>query len=71
MTPISHYLFVTLCYSLCPTGFENLLGCVVIIIIIIIILLDLLASFLPKTINKLSVGDSDARGEWVDEQMDH
>ena len=44
-------------------------GCnIIIIIIIIIIMLDLLASFRPRTINKLSEGDSDARGEWVDEQ---
>ena len=35
-----------------------------IIIIIIIILLDLLAKFRPRTINKLSEGDSDAKGEW-------
>ena len=40
-------------------------------IIIIIMLLDLLASFRPRTINKLSEGDSDAGGEWKDEQMDH
>ena len=35
-------------------------------VIIIIILLDLLASFRPRTINKLSEGDSDARGSgWM------
>ena len=34
-------------------------------------LLDLLAKFRPRTMNKLSEGDSDARGEWEDEQMDH
>ena len=33
---------------------------IIIIIIIIIILLDLLARFHPRTINKLSEGDSDA-----------
>ena len=39
-----------------------MLHIIIIIIIIIIILLDLLAKFRPRTINKLSEGDSDAKG---------
>ena len=41
---------------------EQTNGIIIIIIIIIIILLDLLAKFRPRTINKLSEGNSDARG---------
>ena len=43
-----------------PFDFSDVI--IIIIIIIIIILLDLLARFRPRTINKLSEGDSDARG---------